>query len=409
MIARFLNLIASPAEPEFDRLARLAGHIANADYAHVCFNNGTQLFAKAQDGLPLPQSQPLHESLCGNTIATNIPLVIEDLSIDARLQSRELHHQYGLSSYVGVPIRWTNGQAVGTVAAIARNKGSVTERVVAALQECANLVSRELLIRQAATDEVKRSSPALAPLAAAAPDLVRAITRNHLSVLRSVSDGVIAVRGDGVINFVNPAAEKLLTRSADSILGATFAQVFDVSATGQPLKDVACPVAASLRDGKERVAKRAYGLGADRGIIAIEYAVSPVNARVATIGAVVVFRRLSGSEGANGVALRLTLREVSKLKEQIARLSAVHAVAEPTRSHDLPGVGVPSTKSFEDLLRVIDREHADQSVRARALSVECDALTVRSAALAPHSPAQSLPRIAETARSRSRVGRWLES
>ena len=406
-----LNIIGSAPEPEFDRLARLAGHIVNADYAKICFVDEQNCFVKATSGLMLPTLIARELSVCADTVSANAPLIIEDLAADDRPNYRNLHRQYGLTSYVSVPIRWTGGHAVGAVAALSVDKGVPSQRRLAALQECANLVSRELLIRQASGEGIRRGAASTVRPVAATPDLVRAITRNHLSVLKSVSDGVIAVRGDGVINFVNPAAERILGRSAASMLGSTFHDIFNVSATGAVIQDIRCPVAASLHDGKERLAKRAYCLGGDRAVLKIEYAVSPVNAQANIIGAVIVFRRVTSTELPNGVELRDTLREVSRLREQIARLAAAQTSVDLLAADDATELrALPSTR-FEELLRVIDKEHSDQALRARAWSADSPSLLSKFAALPGPVPAVlDRPLAAEPpSRVKSRVGRWLES
>ncbi len=405
-----LNIIGSAAESEFDRLARLAGHITNADYAHICFVDDKVSFAKATSGLALPVSIARDLSICADTVSANAPLLIEDLAADDRPNHRNLVRQYGLTSYVGVPIRWTGGYPVGAVAAFSVTRGVPSQRRLAALQECANLVSRELLIRQAAGEDMRRGAASTVRSVAATPDLVRAITRNHLSVLKSVSDGVIAVRGDGLINFVNPAAEKILGRSSASMLASTFDSIFNVSETGTVLQGIRCPVAASLSDGKERLAKRAYCWGGDRRILKIEYAVSPVNAQANVIGAVIVFRQITSTELPNGVELRNTLKEVSRLKEQIARLAAAQTSVDPWVGNEPSELRVLPSTPFEELLRVIDKEHADQTLRARAVSADSAGLLARFAALpGPYPAILDRPVVAETPRAKSRVGRWLES
>ena len=403
-----LQIIGSVAQPEFDRLARLAGHVAHADYAHVCFIDDTQQFVKASSGLKLPQSLPRDQSICIDVVTSDAPLLIENLAEDARPVSRDVHRRYGLTSYVGVPIHWTDNSVVGAVAALSYEGGPMSPRRLAALRECADLVTRELVIRKAAN--VRRSAIPVLKQAAATPDLVRAMTRNHLAVLKSANDGVIVVRGDGLISFVNPAAEQLLGRPASALLGSTVASELHVSAQGTPLPEEAFPLLASLRDGHERLAKRAYFLGAGGTALAVEYAVSPMKFNAETIGAVVVFRRVVSSALANGVEMRDTLREVAKLKAQIARMEAALPEAILMAGRDLPDLVTGQPVEFADLLRAIREEQASQAVRAQALSggqvdglARANALPFKDGVVGRNPPdaGESQPK------TPSRIGRWL--
>ena len=402
-----LQIMGSVAEPEFDRLARLAGHVAHADYAHICFIDDAHQFAKAMNGVELPQLMSREQSICIEAVDTDAPVLIENLATDPRPKCQNFCRQYGFHSYVGVPIRLVDGCVVGAIAAVSFESGLLSQRRLAALQECADLVTRELLIRQAAGEEVRRAPIVVARQAAATPDLVRAIMRNHLNVLKSVSDGVIVVRGDGVISFVNPAAEQMLGRPAASMLGSSFAKKLNVSMTGAALPEKDCPVAASLRDGNERLAKRAYFLGVGCSAVKVDCAISPVNANAYTIGAVVVFRRIMGPAASHGLELRNTLREVSKLKEQIARLEAAQARAEVSAGIDLPDLRSGKATDLKDLLQIMREEQASQIMRVQALNGGSgDGST---GAAAPRGARSDLLGSGETqGRALSRTERWLE-
>ena len=364
---RSLGIMGTAAEPEFDRLARLAGHIAHASYAHLCFIDDAYQFKKAMDGVPLAQLTSRDEAVCTEVVQSRAPVLIGNLAADPRAILRNLNRQYGFSTYVGVPIRWTDGHVVGAVGALSTETELPSERRLAALTECAGLVTRELLIRKAATDEVRRSAVPVARQAFATPDILRAITRNHLSVLKSVSDGVVVVRADGTINFVNPTAEQILARSAASMLGLTFAAAVGVSSKGAAIPDRDCPVAASLRDGKERLSQRASLLASGRDPVRVEYVVSPVIANTRAIGAVIIFRQTAATALSNGVELRNTLREVARLKEQIAKLETIQSKDEVSGLTTFPDLLSGQSVAFEDLLQVIREEQAQQAMRAQAL------------------------------------------
>ena len=46
------------------------------------------------------------------------------------------------------------------------------------------------------------------------------------SIMRDMKEGVMTIGMDGIISFVNPAAEKILGKTADKLLGHNFAACF---------------------------------------------------------------------------------------------------------------------------------------------------------------------------------------
>ena len=363
-----LGVMGSAPDPDFDRLARLAGHIAHATYAHVCFIDGTHQFIKAIEGGDFPRLVPHEASVCAEAVQTQSPLIIPDLRIDHRHLCRDLYERYGFSSYASVPVRLPNSHVVGAVAVMSRGDLSLSDRQIAALEECADLAGREALIKRAgAQPRSMGGSPAGGPKA---HDTLRAIMTSHIKVLRAVSDGVIVVRADGSINFTNAAAERMLGRLPGSLLDAAFEdEVLHPDGRNDPSKG-GSPVLATLGDGAERLVRSAPFRRKQGDAVRVGYVVSPILTDARAIGAVVVFRALEKGEFSNGVDLRNTLREVAKLKEQLAKAEAAQRSVAAVPPRPLPPLSSRPPVDFAHLLEAIREERAGQSVRAQTTITE---------------------------------------
>jgi len=78
-VLRQTNLLDSPAEEAFDRIARLAARLLELPIVLVSLVDQDRLFLKASLGLPEPWASarqlPLSHSLCQQLLVTRRPLV----------------------------------------------------------------------------------------------------------------------------------------------------------------------------------------------------------------------------------------------------------------------------------------------------------------------------------------------
>ena len=85
---RRVNLLDTPAEEAFDRLARLSSQVLRAPVALVTLIDEDRQFFKATIGVPedirLARQTPLTHSFCRHTMALGSPLVVADARIDSR-------------------------------------------------------------------------------------------------------------------------------------------------------------------------------------------------------------------------------------------------------------------------------------------------------------------------------------
>lgn len=404
---RELRVTDTATEPEFDRLARIVTHVANADAGHICFIDDRHQFIKALVGADFPREVEREDSICVDVIRSEKLLLIEDLATYVRPIGKKVAQAYGLRSYVGVPITMPNGATIGVVAAMSVRDQLPSSRRIAALQDLAVLAKRELLIRKATT-----GVPVVAPgvqsnAAAAMTQIFRSLAQGHFAVLRSIGDGVIGIRQDGTVSYMNPAAERLLGRPAGTLLDMAFSSLLAESDPGATKKGHDA-VAACLRDGKECFVRAAHFLRGGEAL-RVEYVVTPISAGGESLAAFVVFRE-AGPDATTGIALRESLKEVARLREQIERFRGRDHEAEPGSHTVFPGTACLAPLGIYELLAAIQREEAAQVMRANAL---CDGQIdgIKGAALLLDMTADAMRKKLEgaeaIARQPSRIDRWL--
>lgn len=147
------NILDTPPEAQFDRIARLASAILGTPMAAVTLVDRDRQWFKAEVGLGFTET-PRQDSMCAHTMLRDGPLVVEDTHDDARFANSVLvagvpHARF----YAGVPLRARDGTPLGAVCAIDDHPRSVSERELALLADLAQLVMEQLELRHAASDD----------------------------------------------------------------------------------------------------------------------------------------------------------------------------------------------------------------------------------------------------------------
>ncbi len=223
------GILDTEPEERFDRIARLAARLTGTPMALVSFVDADRLFFKARLGADFSEA-PRTGSMCACTIAGDAPLVVEDLSRDARFSDHPLvagapHLRY----YAGVPLQTRGGHRLGALCVLDTEPRTIGADALADLASLASVVAAELdSTRQAA--ELTRRTEALE----------RSTARTQ-EVLDAVHSGFLALDADWRVTHMNPSAEPLLRCTREALLG-------------QPLWE-ACP--GALGDAFDRAAREA--------------------------------------------------------------------------------------------------------------------------------------------------------
>lgn len=214
-----LNVVDTPADPAFDRIARIARATFGQPIALVSLVDRDRQWFKARLGLDLTET-PRSDSFCAHAIHGDAVMVVEDASQDARFYDNPLVTcEDGIRFYAGAPLTLSCGSRVGTLCVIGSKPGTMSEDQRELLRDMAEIVTQDLdLRRTAGTDiltglfnrriiddiahrEVARARRTNAPLSFAMIDLDR---------FKSVNDTFGHAVGDAVLRTMGPVCQHAL-------------------------------------------------------------------------------------------------------------------------------------------------------------------------------------------------------
>ncbi|CAM3292308.1 sensor domain-containing diguanylate cyclase [Deinococcus saxicola] len=150
--ARLLDLahyeiLDTPAEDVFDRIARLAAHLLRTPLACINFIDGSRQWSKAAYG-PGPGTAPRRDSFCAWTILGTDPVVIENTCADPRFaQHPAVTGEPHLRMYAGAPLITPTGHCIGTLCVADSEPHALTRADLQDLRDLAALVVDELELR----------------------------------------------------------------------------------------------------------------------------------------------------------------------------------------------------------------------------------------------------------------------
>lgn len=409
------QIFGTPPEPEFDRLARLALNLGQTKAAFICFMDAQEMHVKACEGTTVLSFCKREDTICNRVVASGASVEIEDIAQDPQFGTADVCTKYGMRSYRGVPITSAEGHVLGTVVTMSDQPGQKSEMLVEALTDIATITMRELRLRRLLSSARAKQGPGAAARSPAFPqELLRGMTRDHLKILSTIKDGIIGVNREGTVNFVNPAAEKLLARPASSLLGKGFKDAVRASLGEDANARRPCQVLVSVQDGVEKLVRQESFQKGDGTAIPVEYASSPLKVGSDVVGAIISFRDMRAGTGANGVELRNALREVARLKNQIAmveRMRPAPTLHQHNRIDPLPAPPLVLNLPHAEMAARIRQEEADQIMRAMMLAANVIEGELGAASLLGLDPSllrQKLQLIqgAKPSKRTSRLERW---
>ena len=111
---RRIEILDTPPDPRFDRIARLAAATLECPIALVSFVDHARQWFKACVGLDATET-PREHAFCAHAIVGEGLMIIPDAAADARFADNPLvTGEPGVRFYAGVPLRDADGLAVGT-------------------------------------------------------------------------------------------------------------------------------------------------------------------------------------------------------------------------------------------------------------------------------------------------------
>ncbi len=149
-----LDVLDTPPEPEFDRVARLVKNIFEVDIAIVSMIDAHRQWYKACIGLGIGEVAR-RDSFCTLTIREAGPVVAPDATLDPRFADNPyVRGEPYIRFYAGMPLRTSDGHAIGTLCAIDHQPRQFGDRETAILRDLADVVMAEIELRQLASTDV---------------------------------------------------------------------------------------------------------------------------------------------------------------------------------------------------------------------------------------------------------------
>lgn len=111
-------ILDTPAEEEYDAIARLAADICAAPMSAVSFVADIRQWLKAAHNIA-DREQPIATSFCAHALTDNDVFIVTDATDDARFRTNPLvAGPFGLRFYAGAPIRARDGTPLGSLCVV---------------------------------------------------------------------------------------------------------------------------------------------------------------------------------------------------------------------------------------------------------------------------------------------------
>ncbi len=148
MALRACEILDTPPEEAFDQLTRLAAELCDAPVALVSLVDSERQWFKSRVGLDAAET-PRDLAFCAHAILSESPLVIEDAASDPRTSDNALVlGDPGIRFYAGVPLRTTDGQALGTLCVLDHEPRTLSPESLVRLQLIAKQAEAQLELRR---------------------------------------------------------------------------------------------------------------------------------------------------------------------------------------------------------------------------------------------------------------------
>ena len=148
------NLLDTPPEEPFDRLARFTAQLLDVPIVLMSILDRQRQFFKAQFGLPEParttRQTPLSYSFCQWVVTADDELVVDDVRCHQLLKANRATLENGVVAYAGVPLRAEANETIGSFCAVDMKPHRWDPRELRALQDAADVAEGLTALRQAA-------------------------------------------------------------------------------------------------------------------------------------------------------------------------------------------------------------------------------------------------------------------
>ncbi len=149
-----LDVLDTPPEPEFDRIARLIKNIFGVNIAIVSMIDAHRQWYKACVGMPVSEV-PRKDTFCTLTVREAVPIISTDAALDPRFSANP--HVVGepyVRFYAGMPLKTSDGYVVGTLCAIDDKPRDFGPSDIEIMSDLADIVMAEIELRRMAGTDI---------------------------------------------------------------------------------------------------------------------------------------------------------------------------------------------------------------------------------------------------------------
>lgn len=145
-----MGILTSNADPELDRITRLAQRIFGTEIVAISLLDNDRQFFKSRVNLEATQT-PRDISFCGHAIHSNAALVVEDATEDDRFQDNPLvTGEINLRAYAGIPLNNPDGFKIGTLCVIDTVARQFTDEDIEILEDLGHWAETTIALRYGA-------------------------------------------------------------------------------------------------------------------------------------------------------------------------------------------------------------------------------------------------------------------
>ncbi len=153
---RKYQILDTPPDGNFDRLATLAAKVFNMPICIISLVDTDRIWFKSHYGLNIKQISR-EPGLCASAILADDVYIVENATEDPRTLTNPLvTSEFGLRFYAAAPLTTSEGYNLGTFCIIDQKQRYLTEAQQQVLQEFASIAMDEIELRLAARNAVSK-------------------------------------------------------------------------------------------------------------------------------------------------------------------------------------------------------------------------------------------------------------
>ncbi|MFC5067265.1 GAF domain-containing protein [Flaviflagellibacter deserti] len=317
---RSYDILDTPADGAFDRIASLAARLLRVPIAIVSLVDHDRIWFKAKHGLDVEQIDR-EPGLCASAIMGDEPYVVTDARTDPRSLANPLvAGDFGLRFYAAAPLKTTHGHRLGTLCVIDREPREIGPDETVMLEELAALVMEHMQLRLQAR-QVAVEARDLAELGKEQRGRLKEAERRLAAVLDNASVSIFVMDDRQHCSYMNAAAERLTGYTLVETQGRPLHDVIHHQhPDGSPFPLEDCPIDRAFPEHRNMSGEEVFVHKAGH-FYPVAYTASPIEDEASrTIGTIIEARDISAEKAAQE-ALRATVADLATERQALEILN----------------------------------------------------------------------------------------